>query len=155
MPTFTDTRFMPATEKRRVLAQWRRFLQELARNYAAKDRCFRAFPESLYRHLIQHCSFIAHYNRYGFFRHYFDCGDDTLRFLRQFDRGANPTGQSTEYGDPYWLRGEYSDINEAMRDAAADYLSGIAALASENQKQADLAQARLLAERHRHTVTAA
>lgn len=125
---------MPATERRCVLAQWRRFLQVLARNYADKDRCFLAFPEALYCHLIQHCSFIAHYNRFGFFGHYFERGDDTLRFLRQFDRQANPNGRSTEYGDPLWLRGEYADINEAMRDAAAEYLSGIEAIAAETRR---------------------
>ena len=146
---------MPAAEKRRVLAQWRRFLQMLARNHADKPRCFRAFPDPLYSHLIQHCSFIAHYNRFGFFSHYFDHGDDTLRFLRQFHRQANPDGCSTEYGDPLWLRGEYADINEAMRDAAAEYLSGIEAVAAENQKRSDLASARLLADRHGHAVTVA
>ena len=86
MSTFTDAPFMPAADKRRVLTQWRHFLQTLARHFNDKDRSFRAFSDALYRHLIQHCSFIAHYSRSGFFAHYFDRGDDAIRFLRQFDR---------------------------------------------------------------------
>jgi hypothetical protein len=152
MATFTDSRFMPATEKRRVLAQWRRFLQMLARNYADKDRCFRAFPDALYRHLIQHCSFIAHYNRSGFFSRYFEHGDDTIRFLRQFDQQASPHGRSAEYRMPLWLEGEYADINEAMRDAAAECVSGIAAVATEDQKRSDLARTRYLTGRHGHSI---
>jgi len=153
MPTFTDSRFMPATEKRRALAQWRRFLQMLARNYTDKDRCFRAFPDVLYRHLIQHCSFIAHYNRFGFFSRYFEHGEDTTRFLSQFDRRHNTHGRSTQYGMPLWLDGEYNEINEAMRDAAAEYLSGITAVAAEEQKHSDLARACPLANPHGHSVT--
>lgn len=67
MHTFSNSPFMTAAEKRRVLVQWTRFLRILARSYPDKECCFRAFPEALYRHLMLHCSFIAHYNRLGFF----------------------------------------------------------------------------------------
>ena len=154
MSTFTDSRFMPATEKRRVLTQWHRFLQTLARHFADRDRCYRAFPDALYTHLIQHCSFIAHYNRSGFFSHYFDRGDDTLRFLRQFDAVGNPAGVSTEYGDHWWLRGDYADINEAMRETASPLLYQIQTVAFDDQRDQDLTRARRLAARHGLTVSA-
>jgi hypothetical protein len=148
MSTFTDSPFLPAAEKRRVLTEWHRFLQTLARRLADRHRCFRAFPNALYNHLIQHCSFIAHYNRSGFFAHYFDHGDGALRFLRQFDAASNPLGTSTEYGDSWWLSGKYRDINEAMREVAAPLLPAIRAEASEDQRRQDLARARRLAARH-------
>jgi hypothetical protein len=154
MPTFTDSPFMPASEKRRALTQWHRFLQTLARHFADRGRCLRAFPDALYTHLIQHCSFIAHYNRSGFFSHYFERGDDALRFLRQFDAVGNPTGACTEYGGCWWLTGEYRDINEAMREALSPLLHGIEAAAGEDQRRDDIARAKLLAARHGFTLTA-
>ncbi len=154
MSTFTDAPFMPAADKRRVLTQWRHFLQTLARHFNDKDRSFRAFSDALYRHLIQHCSFIAHYSRSGFFAHYFDRGDDAIRFLRQFDPQANPDGLSVEYGKSWWLAGEYADINEAMREATADFVSPITAAAADAQRNADIARARRLAARHGLSVAA-
>ena len=64
---FKDVRFMTAVDKKKVLRQWVRFL---------KSGCdARHFMKSLYHHLIQHCSFIAHYlwgaphnSSYGEFR---------------------------------------------------------------------------------------
>jgi len=148
MTTFTDSPFMSAAEKRRVLRQWRRFLQTLARDSGDGGRPFQAFGQALYDHLIQHCSFIAHYNRLGFFEHYFEHGDDTLRFLRQFDRRTNPDGLSTEYGWCCWLSDDYRDINEAMRDVATELAPAIAATATARQSEYDLALARQLAAKH-------
>ena len=139
---------MKGTEKRRALTQWCHFLQVLARDFGDKDRCFRAFGGALYHHLIQHCSFIAHYDRSGFFSHYFDRGDDALRFLRQFDREENPEGTSVEYGDAWWLQGEYADINQAMRETATPFLRSIRASAAAAQEASDLGEARRLAARH-------
>ena len=100
-------------------------LSSLAGRYGDKDRCYRAFPEALYTHLIQHCSFIAHYNRYVFFQTYFEEPAATARFCRQFDAAANPEGLSVEYGTSWWLNGEYADINAAMREAAAPFAPAI------------------------------
>jgi hypothetical protein len=153
MTTFTDVQFMTADEKRRVATAWRRFLQTLSQHYGDEEACFRAFTEPLYHHLIQHCSFIAHYNRLGFYGHYFQRGDDTLRFLRQFDAAGNPDGLSTEYHDPWWLRGDYADINEAMREIAAEFVPGITEAATHYQRQQDLQHARSLAGRYGLTVS--
>ena len=55
MVELTDTKFMTADQKRVVLKQWEIFLRG---GLKAGD-----FNKALYDHLIQHCSFIAHYNR--------------------------------------------------------------------------------------------
>ena len=148
MNQFTDAKYMPAAEKRRVLRHWAAFLRTLADRYAEKDRCFAAFTEPLYTHLIQHCDFIAHYNRLGFFEHYFASGDTTRQFIRQFDRTANPEGVSVEYGYPWWLRDEYADINEAMREVATPLAAATAEAADAEQQRSDLAEAGRLAARH-------
>jgi hypothetical protein len=148
MTNFTDSRFMTAAEKRRVLLQWRRFLKALAQDSPDEGPLYGAFTPALYEHLIQHCSFIAHYNRQGFFEHYFEHGDDTLTFLRQFDRRTNPDGSSTEYGSCCWLHDEYRDINEAMRDVATELAPVITATARARQREYDLAIARHLAAKH-------
>ena len=48
---FRDVQFMAASEKQCVLRQWVRFIK------SGFDE--RHFMKSLYKHLIQHCSFIA------------------------------------------------------------------------------------------------
>ena len=68
---------MSAAQKTTVLRAWIRFLKSGLR--------FDQFTKALYDHLIQHCSFIAHYNRAGFYSHYFEAGDSTAFFLSQFD----------------------------------------------------------------------
>jgi hypothetical protein len=146
---------MNATEKRRVLAQWQRFLQTLARRYGDPNRCLQAFGLSLYDHLVQHCSFIAHYNRHGFYTHYFESADSTIKFLNQFDESVNPDGLCAEYSMASWLKGESADINTAMREVAGRYIHGVIAMASEWQRRADLIHAHRLAARHGHTLTAA
>ncbi|MCP4543365.1 MAG: hypothetical protein GY832_40140 [Chloroflexi bacterium] len=49
--TFTDSRFMTAQEKRRVIKAWSRFLKG---GCALKD-----FTSALYEHLIQHCDVVS------------------------------------------------------------------------------------------------
>ncbi len=111
---FKDTKFMTAAERAKVLRQWIRFLKSGLE--------FRCFTEALYHHLIQHCDFIAHYNRMGFYDVYFADPGRTSRFLDQFDRAKG--GTSVEYGDwSGWLDGDYADINNAMVDAAAPLLA--------------------------------
>lgn len=51
---FCDEPYLPASEKRLILASWNVFL---------KHGCQLAhFSQRLYRHLIQHCGFIAHFD---------------------------------------------------------------------------------------------
>jgi len=110
---FKDVRFMTGEAKRRVLRQWVRFVKS---GFDARH-----FTKSLYEHLIQHCSFIAHYNRSGFYAVYFVDPSATQRFLDQFDRSKDCL--SVEYGYAWWINNEdYRDINGAMVDAAAELL---------------------------------
>jgi len=71
MEQMKDVKFMTAKEKEAVLKAWERFMRAMAGGKTAEELS-RMFTEALYHHLIQHCSFIAHYNRAGFFQHYFE-----------------------------------------------------------------------------------
>ena len=68
---FRDVRFMSARDKELVLKAWVRFLRNGLR--------FEDFSRRLYEHLHLHCSFIAHYDRVGFYRTYFENGEETQR----------------------------------------------------------------------------
>jgi hypothetical protein len=109
----TDTKFMSAVEKQQVLDQWERFLSSGFK--------WHFFNKALYNHLIQHCSFIAHYNRLGFYDEYFRSPEQTRRFLSQWK-----TGLSVEYGMGFWLTdSEYNDINSMMVEIARPYTNCI------------------------------
>lgn len=143
-----DTQFMSAAEKEKVLRQWKSFL--------ASGLQWEKFTKPLYHHLIQHCSFIAHYDRSGFYATYFQEGDDTAHFLSQFDgRKAVRSGipKSVEYGMTWWVSGDYVDINMAMIDIAGKYIPDLLARATNSQMTADLNQAKILAERWGRKVT--
>jgi hypothetical protein len=137
--TFTDGQYMSASEKRLVLKAWIRFLKGGMR---AED-----FTHRLYEHLIQHCSFIAHFSQHGFYDSYFTTGDGRMRFLVQFD--PDSSGGSIEYGGlTHWLVGDYADINEAMREAARPYVAELREAAAKQQRAADVEHARHLLARH-------
>jgi len=136
-----DSKFMPAAEKSKVLKHWEMFL----RSGLEKDK----FTKLLYHHLIQHCSFIAHYDIHGFYATYFESGDDTIHFLSQFDtRKGKP--ESIEYGYcACWLTDEdYYDINTEMCRIAWRYIPVLELKAKNNQRHADLAHAEVLLKKH-------
>ena len=139
-----DSKFMPAAEKKQVLKHWEMFLK----SGLEKEH----FTKPLYHHLIQNCSFIAHYDIHGFYAEYFNNGDDAMRFLSQFDRAKGC--RSIELGGSWWFRDgndvsqDYYDINNAMVDIAAQFMPELAAKFSGEQKDDDLAVARLLMQKH-------
>lgn len=137
---FKDVQFMSAKEKGKVLKQWETFLK-----YGCKAE---HFTEALYHHLIQHCEFIAHYDRGGFYGTYFVSGDHRVHFLSQFDnREGIP--QSIEYGGVRWITDErYSDINTAMCEVAKSYLPGLLQESKDSQKDKDIALAKALLAKH-------
>lgn len=114
MPGFKSGQFQTAQEKELVLGDWQSFLARLV-PAMRRDTVSGCFSGRLYRHLINHCSYIAHYNRYGFIDSYFRDAEDTERFFRQFD--SEEGYMSCEYGTDHWLSTDYSDINRAMCDA--------------------------------------
>jgi hypothetical protein len=141
---FRDVEFMSAREKRLVLNAWVRFLKNGLR--------FEDFSDRLYRHLTLHCSFIAHYNRAGFYQTYFENGEDSARFLSQFDKRGEC--QSVEYGGSWWLNGDYEDVNRAMIEEASGYIPGLLEKAQAKARESDLAEARRLAAKHGFEVCA-
>jgi hypothetical protein len=137
---FRDVPFMSAREKGLVLKAWVRFLGNGLR--------FEDFSRRLYEHLHLHCSFIAHYDRAGFYRTYFENGEDTVRFLSQFDKRGE--SRSVEYGGQWWLEGDYGDLARAMIEEASPYIPKLIEEAQGRQREADLAEARRLAAKHGH-----
>jgi hypothetical protein len=120
MTEFTDSEFMTADEKTKVLRQWRAFVKS---GFEQKK-----FTKAIYKHLNQHCSFIAHYDLGGFYATYFgqSVGNMTVKFINQFDRAAYPPGISVEYGSDYWLTDKrYADINGAMVDVMTEYATDL------------------------------
>lgn len=131
---------MTAREKKRVLRQWELFLK----SGLSRDK----FTKPLYQHLIDHCSFIAHYDINGFYSTYFDEGEDTVRFLSQFDY-RNGIPRSVEYGWTGWYTDrDYHDINSAMCRVAANYIPMLVSEFNRKQRDTDVARAALLLAKH-------
>jgi len=142
---FKDTKYLSAVEKQKVLRQWEAFL---------KSGCHKDyFTQALYHHLTQHCSFIAHYDRAGFFATYFVEPEDTAHFLSQFDdrkeslRGR-PSPISIEYGTSWTNGPDYEDINTAMCIVAQPYIPQLIAFGNAAQKDMDVARAKALLAKH-------
>ena len=136
-----DTKFMTSAEKSKVLKHWEMFL----RDGLERDK----FTQVLYKHLINHCSFIAHYDLHGFYATYFENGETTLAFLSQFDtRKGIP--RSIEYGDlSGWLADKnYYDINIEMCSVAWKYIPALELKAKNDQRHSDLAHAEFLLKKH-------
>jgi len=126
---------MSADEKEKVRQDWQRFVE----SGFSKVK----FTKSLYNHLIQHCSFIAHYNQGGFYDTYFEDPEHTLRFLKQFDKDFGC--KSVEYGMDYWLSSEdYGDVNTAMVEAFEPYKVDIYPWLRQKAKEKKLAQIQTL-----------
>jgi hypothetical protein len=135
-----DSKFMSAAEKTKVLKHWEMFLRGgLEKKY---------FTEALYKHLINHCSFIAHYDIHGFYATYFESGDDTPHFLSQFDtRQGIP--RSIEYDMTYWLTDDdYYDVNTEMCRIAWRYIPALELKARNDQRHRDLAHVELLLKKY-------
>ncbi len=132
---FRDTKFMSAGEKDQAMRHWDRFVR------SGFDR--ECFTDRLYNHLIQHCSFIAHYDRNGFYSVYFEDKKNTIRFIDQFT-----TGKSAEYGYDLWLHGDYDDINPAMCEVMMGYAPGLRKKLEDSMKREDISQAKSLLTRH-------
>lgn len=141
-----DAEFMSAAEKRKVLKHWEMFLKSGLEE--------KHFTKALYHHLIQHCSFIAHYDIHGFYATYFESGDDIRHFLSQFDTRGNRIPKSIEYGETYWICGgndicqQYYDINIEMCRIAWRYIPVLELNAKNAQRRADLTQAAALLKKH-------
>ncbi len=138
MSNFRGSPFMTAREKELVLAQWKRFVE--------RGFNFKHFTERIYKQLTLHASFIAHFNRSGFFSTYFENPEATIRFLNQFDRDFGY--QSAEYGSTWWLEGDYVDINRAMCEVVEKVKGRLYAELAQKVRGRDLAIASHLLARH-------
>lgn len=145
---FRDEHFMTAAEKEKVLRAWIRFL---------KSGCARTqFTEALYQHLSLHCSFIAHFDRNGFYNFYFErITPQLFRFFDQFD--PEKPGISAELGSDGWLSPHHTgaDLSQAMREAARPYLAVLRQRFGETRRQRDISSATAILATYGLAVTAA
>lgn len=136
---FKAVQFMTAKQKTQVYKEWVQFMRG---GFRQDD-----FTQAIYQYLSLHAAFIAHFNRHGFYGHYFEQPSMTLRFLDQFDRAKRC--HSAEMGWTYWLHDrDYQDLNNAMVDAIAADLPELrrqlrAADLAEAQRELAAAQARV------------
>jgi hypothetical protein len=122
---------MSREEKEKVLKDWQRFV--------TADFSKARFTKRLYSHLIQHCSFITHFSQGAFYEMYFEDPEDTLRFMKQFDKDQGCV--SVEYGMTYCIKNDdYGDINTAMVESMELYKSGLNPRLNQNAKERKLAE---------------
>jgi len=80
--------------------------------------------KSYMTNLHLHCSFIAHFNLHGFYATYFDNPEQTMKFLKQFDKDYSY--KSVEYGTTYWFTSDdYHDLNSEMAYSLEPYKAKI------------------------------
>jgi len=158
---FKDAEFMKASEKEFVLKDWKRFVRAVLEDTGetVADRHgnnvpgpFVKFSKRLYEHLHLHCSFIAHYDRCGFYSTYFDDPAETVRFIRQFDSDHGCV--SVEYGGNWWLQGDYEDLNTAMCAELDPIKADLYSKLTGQEKENDLQEAAKLAEKWGHKIHA-
>ena len=137
-----DSEFMTVKEKKTVLRQWDRFLKGGMRE---KD-----FTKALYKHLINQCSFIAHFDQYGFYATYFIDPEATVKFIQQFDSTYGCV--SIEYGATWWINGEYEDINTEMCRRVDKYKTVLYARLNGEARSKDIETAKVLLEKHGVTI---
>jgi len=153
---FKDEQFVSAKDKQLILKDWIRFCKSISEGdqfVEFVDKygntlpvAFKYFTDRLYKHLSLHCSFIAHYNRYGFYQTYFDEGENVEKFFKQFDEGAECV--SVEYGGTYWRTGQTEDLNKALVAEAKPFLKKIYVVSGRAQRAQDIGQAQVLLAKH-------
>lgn len=132
--------FMSRMDKEKVLKQWEKFLKN---GLKPED-----FTEALYKHLSLHCSFIAHYNRGGFYDMYFNNPAHTQKFLSQFDIRGDC--KSIEYGSTRWFEDQdFEDINGEMITIAAKYIPALIVDFGKEEYQQAVDQVKALIRKHK------
>ncbi len=134
-----DVQFMTAKEKGMVLKQWKTFIKN---GFKQKH-----FTQRLYIYLTLHCSFIAHFDRRGFYATYFSEPNGTARFLAQFDREKGCV--SVEYRTSSWATNpDYSDLNGEMCNVVELYKKAIYKACHDEERRRDIETAKGLLARH-------
>jgi hypothetical protein len=133
--SFSDEQAMTARQKWRVLHAWKRFIRS---GFDASQ-----FSNALYRFLTQHCALISHWNREGFWTHYFsDEPDNFFRFINQFGGDRH----SAEYWGDWWQEGPVgADLKAAMGREMAIVFDTLVSAMDMAASQVTAAQRRRLA----------
>jgi hypothetical protein len=145
-----------AKEKQTILKQWVLFCKAISEGDQFVEYtdpygnvlpvATKRFTKRLYTYLTLYCSFIAHYDIWGFYQTYFIKGEQVERFFRQFDAEAGCI--SVEYGGTGWKSGDCADLNSALIEEAKPFLKKIYIVSGRAQKDRDVAQAKELLKKH-------
>ena len=101
---FTDEKWMSAEQKYKVLRAWQDFIRN---GFQYED-----FSDALYQHLIQHASFIAHFNRHTFWQVYFN---NTFGYFARFINQFGGDLRSAELAFDDWMESRTGcDLNAAL-----------------------------------------
>ena len=149
-----DTEFMTAKEKELVLKQWKRFVAKIKEVWSKEqvfqtdlEGLYNAFTKRIYDHLHLSCSFIAHFNRHGFFSTYFVEPEKLIDFLHQFDKDLEY--RSIEMGGmDYWIFGDYADLNLEMCKVVGEHKEKLYEVLSRHARSDDIEQAKKLLSKH-------
>ncbi len=119
---FTDSKWLSADEKRKILKQWTGFVKN-------------GFPETsfttaIYEHLHLHCGYIAHYNKHGFYGEYWGA---YARDLHRHAKEDNITLRSIPTAFYNWesfirqfnIWGDYIDISTSLMTVLKTELEGL------------------------------
>jgi hypothetical protein len=141
---FYDTNCMSARDKYFVYIKYRSFLDSLKKEYNkitknmgnSTPTPLLKFHNELYEHLHQHCGFIAHYDRHGFYHTYFDEPDATIDFIEHMKEAEKRCHE------------DYSDINEAMAKETKKVSSDLIRLMEMRCKKRDIETAKNLLDKY-------
>ncbi|OPY05205.1 MAG: hypothetical protein A4E61_00396 [Syntrophorhabdus sp. PtaB.Bin184] len=114
---FQDSKFMTAERKKKTLRQWDTFIKGGFSSHL--------FTQAIYYHLHQHCRFIAHYNRMGFYSTYWN--DDFVAFVKRTGMVVRPVPEAfvnwEEFLFTFDCLGEWVDMSATMLYSLKTHLS--------------------------------
>lgn len=108
---FSDTKWLSADEKRKILKQWTAFVK----NGFSET----LFTSSIYDHLHLHCGYIAHYDKHGYYGEYWGVYARDLHHHAKEDHFSVRPIPASFYNWESFIRqfniwGDYTDISTAM-----------------------------------------
>jgi len=101
-----SVKFMTANEKERILSDFKAFLECFEENNIDDvDKRYNAFTTALYNHFHIHLSYIAAFDKDGFFKTFLLNADDIISFFKTFEENIDVSNT------------DYTDLNNEMKKA--------------------------------------
>lgn len=129
---YPETRFMTSAQQEKAFKRFQRVIDK--RDSSLIDK-------NLYEHLHLHCGFIAHYDIHGF-RATYSGIEGFRRFVEHFDIRIDG------YWKSCWIEGDYVALNTDMVNYVMERADQIYAELDHHKRNAELALAHALLEKH-------